>query len=132
MTAQKVGTLVVIADEPTASPDLRDSAGGVIFWQRTRTLLLEDGSTVYGCSVCDYTSPNMRSIRPHLQKHSRRVRATDPPRSEDPASLGEQVRAQLLAARKRVTDAEADRDRWRARAQKAEKALATMRRALTS
>ena len=118
MTATTAKGLEVIADEPTEAP-MRAMGGAPVLWQQTRTLLLADGSTTYGCVHSDYTSDNMRSIRPHLNKHR-----TVPAASEaevdplDRLTLGE-IRHQLAAAAE-----------WKARAVRAEQHLSMLRAAL--
>ncbi|MGW1679358.1 hypothetical protein [Saccharopolyspora sp. NPDC002376] len=109
----------VVADEPTEAP-MRDKSGAPIFWQQTRTLLLADGSTVYGCAHCEYTNPNPRSIRPHLNIH----------RDRKPApAAGDPIR-DLLARLAEVDKLTADRDQWRRRALDAERDLRAIRKAL--
>jgi hypothetical protein len=115
MTATIVNGWEVIADEPTEAP-MRDRSGKPIVWQQTRTLLLADGSTTYGCVHCDYTSDNVRSIRPHLNKHRvTRAAEVDP---LDGLTLDE-IRQQLATL-----------DEWKARATAAERSLSSLRNAL--
>ncbi|MCP3799767.1 hypothetical protein NLX83_10905 [Allokutzneria sp. A3M-2-11 16] len=133
MTATVVNGLEVIADEPTEAP-MRSRAGTPVLWQQTRTLLLEDGSTTYGCVHCDYTSANVRSIRPHLNKHR-----TDnvPARTSVLAPFGELSLAEVF---RRLVDFDditseldemtSERDEWKQRAQRAERSLSTLRNAL--
>jgi hypothetical protein len=104
----------VLADEPTEAP-MRDRAGKPIVWQQTRTPLLADGRTVYGCAHCEYTSTNVRSIRPHLNKH----RDNAEPDRADLGALGEVT----LGERDQVA---ADRDEWKGRATRAERALGAL------
>jgi hypothetical protein len=125
MTATIVDGLEVIADEPTPSP-ISDRAGNRIIWTQTRTLLLADGSTIYGCQHCDYTSPNVNSIRPHLSKHIER----GPKNNGRKAKPEDLSLNQLLARLGELSAVESDRDRWKARAQTAEKQLAALRRAI--
>ncbi|MFI7087739.1 hypothetical protein ACIBUR_29595 [Streptomyces anulatus] len=67
MTATHVNGLAVIEDLPTRS---RISRPGVqVTFDQTRHLLLSDGSEMYGCKHCTYTSTNPNSIRPHLKVH---------------------------------------------------------------
>lgn len=121
MTASIVNGLEVIADEPTEAP-LCDRAGKPLVWRQTRTLLLSDGSTVYGCLHCDYTSDNVKAIRPHLNKH--RGSTVDVARLDE-LTLGEVLRR--LAA---LDDLAAERDSWKERATRAERSLSHLRRAL--
>jgi hypothetical protein len=121
VTAIVVNGLEVIADEPTEAP-LCDRSGKPLVWRQTRTLLLSDGSTVYGCVHCDYSSPNVKAIRPHLNKH--RTSTVDVGRLDE-LSLGEVLRR--LAA---LDDLTAERDGWRERATRAERSLSNLRRAL--
>lgn len=120
MTATTVNGLPVMADTDTVS-GLIDRAGNRVIWTQTRTLLLGDGSTVYGCQHCDYTSPNINSVRPHLNAHRK------PPSSVDVKALTLDEIGQRLAQVERLT---AERDGWRKRALAAEKSLRTLKNAL--
>lgn len=121
MTATIVNGLEVIADEPTEG-SLCAPSGKPLVWRQTRTLLLSDGSTVYGCLHCDYTSPNLRAIRPHLKKH--RASTVEVGRLDE-LTLGDVLRR--LAALDEVT---AERDAWKERATRAERSLSNLRKAL--
>ncbi|MGH3859184.1 hypothetical protein [Actinokineospora sp.] len=125
MTATMVDRVEVLADEPTEAA-MRDRAGKPVVWQQTRTLLLADGRTVYGCAHCDYTSDNVRSIRPHLNKH----RGAVEPEHADLGALGEVTLAEALARLADHDQVAADRDEWKTRATRAERSLAALRRAL--
>lgn len=118
MTATVAYGLEVLADEPTPSPISHQ--GQTIMWEQTRTLLLSDGSTAYGCLHCDYVSRNVLSIRPHLSKHTRRQNVNGHATSV----------ADLLAQLRQLSETSADRDRWRARALTAEKSLRDIRTAI--
>lgn len=124
MTATQVNGIAVIADEPTLSP-ISARNGVPVYWQQTRTLLLEDGTELYGCVHCDYTADSPNKVRPHFNKHRDRTAAK-------PASPYDLPLSELLA---RVADMEkltAERDTWRRRALKAERSLSTMRKALNT
>ncbi len=121
MTATIAFGLEVLADEPTPSPISRD--GQRIEWEQTRTLLLSDGSTAYGCLHCDYVSRNVLSIRPHLSKHNRRQKHND--------AIGEHSLAALVDQLKRLDEITTDRDKWKARALSAEKSLRAIREAIS-
>lgn len=127
MTATKVDGRAVIADEPAASP-LRK---GVTF-TRIRRLLLDDGSTIHGCSECDYTAEKVGQVRAHLRKHAPRPTVAFRPRRIEEMNVGELIeRARqndaVADALDRMTD---DRNEWKARALKAERAMANLRKAL--
>jgi hypothetical protein len=125
MTATIVNGQAVIADEPTASP-IKDKAGNYVLWQKVRTLLLEDGDTVYGCLLCDYTSPNSLSIRPHLNAHSTKQRS--PRGTKTTAKLADELSlADLLGKVGELEKVTTERNEWKARAQKAEKKLQLLR-----
>lgn len=124
MTATSVNGVAVVSDNPTQS-EINTRDGKPILFTQTRTLVLADGSTVYGCQHCDYTSANMGSIRPHLSKHNRRKAAEPPPAAT--GAVGELI-AQLTELG-RITQ---ERDSWKDRALTAEKALKKMRSALKS
>lgn len=121
-----VNGLEVIADEPTEAP-MRDKTGKPIFWQQTRTLLLTDGSTVYGCAHCDYTSPNVRSIRPHLGRHNKA--RTTPTASASATVDGDPVR-EVLARLEGYEKLAADLEEWKRRALTAERHLRAIRSAI--
>lgn len=123
MTATSVDGVRVVADEPTPAP-MRDNAGTPVLWQQTRTLRLADGRTVYGCAHCEYTSANMRSIRPHLNKH-RGERGLG-----DLGSLGGLTLAEVVARLAEREQLVVDRDQWKRRAERAERSLSTLRNAL--
>jgi hypothetical protein len=122
MTATVVNGLEVLADEPTEAP-MRDRSGRPVVWQQTRTLLLEDGSTVYGCVHCDYTNENVNSIRPHLNKHR-----TNTVTSVD--RFGELPLAEVMRRLAEFDEVSIDREAWKARATRAERSLSTLRNAL--
>lgn len=155
MTATQVDGRPVITDRDTTS-DITDRAGRPVKWRQVRELTLDDGTVVYGCAHCDYTSPNRLSIRPHLNRHNRRpaapapgliVDTTGPAQDPDPAPGPAEVAALAAAVATpaadtgrpaprpaprpagRGLDADAltrDRDHWRARAQHAERLLADL------
>jgi len=105
-------------------------------------LLLDDGTDLFGCTECDFTSPAVGSVRHHLRDHSATVEALRPQRK--PRSVPSQQRAvpdislsDLLQSAERAEamgDAlerlAADRNEWKARALKAERAMATLKRVL--
>lgn len=69
MTTTEFEGLRVIAEDDATTP-LTTKKSGPIRLKQVRELLLEDGSTAYGCLHCDYASRNMNSIRPHLRIHA--------------------------------------------------------------
>ncbi|AUI56757.1 hypothetical protein [Amycolatopsis sp. BJA-103] len=127
MTAISVDGVAVIADEPTAS-GIVDRGGKPVVWTQTRTLRLADGRTVYGCLHCDRTSTNPLSIRPHLSVHSSRPRKTT--KAAAARAVADLPLGDLLARLAELDQLTADRDTWKARAQTAERKLATLRNAL--
>ncbi|TYK47176.1 hypothetical protein [Actinomadura decatromicini] len=124
MTATQVNGLAVMADEPTLSP-ITGPNGAPIYWRQTRTLLLEDETKVFGCVHCDYTADNPHKVRPHLKVHRE-------PEPEPAAGLYDLPLSDLLARVAELEKLTADRDTWKRRALKAERSLATMRRALNT
>lgn len=90
-------------------------------------LLLEDGSIVYGCVHCDYTSERPGGVRPHLGKHAVRPSGRPPNRRPVPKDL---TVADLLSAAAQIDKLTADRDAWKTRAVKAEREMAALRRLL--
>jgi hypothetical protein len=120
VTATHVDGVEVIADEPCRS-GLTGRGGKPIYFKQTRELLLADGRTVYGCVHCDFVRGKPSAIRPHLVKHGTRAAAG----LSDDLTLAQLLRK--LEAMEKVT---AERDQWKARALKAEKALGILRRTL--
>jgi hypothetical protein len=156
VTATEVRGLAVLADEPAPAP-LTAWDGKQVFWEQTRLLLLEDGTTTFGCKWCVYTNDNLASIRPHLGGCKARpgyVSRSDKVAAaraevEAPAVVDEAVPVEALVKRLRMVDeleaklarVTEDRDRWMAKAQtkdntwkaralKAERDLANLRRIL--
>lgn len=116
MTATVVNGLAVVKDEPQVAP-FRDRGGNPIYQPQTRVLTLADGTVVYGCVHCDYTSSNVNSVRPHLNKH----RKPAEPVAKNSSALTDLVR-QLNRAE--------ECDDWKARALRAERRLRQLRNAL--
>ena len=123
MVATEAFGQAVVQDEPTLSP-ITDRAGHPIVWQQTRTLTLADGSTVWGCAHCEYVSRNVLSIRPHLSKHNRRTNG----HGHNPAA--ELTVQELLGQLAKLEELRATCKAWKARAQRAEKSLKTLRSVL--
>lgn len=119
MTATEVDGRAVVTDEPARSPLGVDRGGNPVYFKQTRELTLDDGSVVYGCLHCEFIDERSAAIRPHL-----RVHASDRTNTR----TGGKKTIELLAAE--LVKAEADRDQWKARARKAERDLATIRRAI--
>ncbi|MGA5820018.1 hypothetical protein ACPC54_19400 [Kitasatospora sp. NPDC094028] len=67
MTATAVDGITVIEDTPSLSPLSRP--GKPVYFHQIRHLLMEDGSELFGCTHCTYTSPKIGAVRPHLKKH---------------------------------------------------------------
>ena len=124
MTATEVDGIAVVADEPRCAP-FTDRGGNPIYQPQTRVLTLADGSVVYGCAHCDYTSANPNSIRPHLGRHRER-----PPKTTAAATSLELPLAELMKRLEQLSAITSDRDAWKARAVTAEKRLKQLRNAL--
>lgn len=116
--AQHVNGLAVVASEPAPSQLKRD--GKPVPFKQILRLLLADGSEVYGCVHCDYTSPNPNSVRPHLNAHRN---------GKPPLTAGGVDVREVLRRLNAVDGIQADRDRWRDRAITAERDLSNLRRA---
>jgi hypothetical protein len=128
VTATKAFGLEVLADEPTPSPISRP--GAPVTWDQTRTLLLEDGSTAYGCAHCDYVSRNVLSIRPHLSRHKPKgPKVTVTPKTNGHGSADSL--ASLLDQLGRLNEITTERDKWKARALSAERTLRRVREVIT-
>lgn len=121
MTATHVNGVAVVATEPAVST-WKDRKGNPVQYRQMLRLLLADGTEVYGCLHCDYTHPNLNSVRPHLNAHRAQKRVEE----ETADSVGVRALVAKLAAADRLA---ADRDHWKARALKAEGDLASLRRA---
>lgn len=125
MTATHVNGIAVITDEAATAP-ISGHQGQPITFKQIRLLLLEDGSTVYGCIHCDFTAPSHTNVRGHLQVHNRksgRGRKT----KTAPAELSLKDLLDRIGEFDKVTE---ERDLWKARALKAEKDLKSIREAL--
>jgi hypothetical protein len=127
MTATVVNGQEVLADQPARSPLTRPD-GEPVYFRQIRELLLADGTATYGCLHCDFTAASPASVRPHLLKH--RTPPAAPPARRPTADLADLTLPALLDKLRDLNRIAADRDHWRGRAQKAERALAAMRRAL--
>ncbi len=99
MTATVVDGKKVEAAEPTKSGLWTPEKP--IFFLNTMELLLEDGSTTYGCRFCDYTDDKMGRVRVHQVKFCENN--PNPPSKEKAEALRQ-----------------AKRDRAKAKVQKAE------------
>ncbi|MGW1976458.1 hypothetical protein [Streptomyces sp. NPDC001889] len=83
MTATHVNGIAVVVDQPAESPISRPGVN--VVFEKIRHLLLADGAEMYGCSLCDYTSENKLSIRPHLKVH--KPRTPDAPKPKKKAQV---------------------------------------------
>lgn len=73
MTAEKVGTLKVVAVEQV----IGRANGGVVNPAYDR-LVLENGDKVYGCKSCTYASNNTGSMHGHVKRHHVGTRSAEP------------------------------------------------------
>ncbi|OXM69666.1 C2H2-type zinc finger protein [Amycolatopsis vastitatis] len=126
MTATEVNGIAVVSDEPRQAP-FRDNGGNTVYQPQTRVLTLANGSVVYGCQHCDYTSSNPNSIRPHLGKHTGRPRKGTRTTASNSLDL---PLAELMGRLDTLTAVTEDRDAWKTRALTAEKRLKQLRNAL--
>lgn len=129
MTATKVDGRTVIEDQPALAP-VKTWAGAPVYYKQIRELLLDDGTSVFGCAHCDYTGSSPVQVRPHLNKHRDIKAKADEAKTDAGKPTTELSLAQILdriATLDRVT---ADRDQWKARALKAEGSLKVLRDAL--
>jgi hypothetical protein len=137
MTATEVNGVPVVSESEVESP--LSSPKKPVTFTRIRLLHLADGGAVYGCTECDHTEARMASVRAHLRRHSstRRPERKIEPLVTRPAALGSMTLDQIAAglnsidalsdALERMTT---DRNEWKARALKAERAMATLKRVL--
>ncbi|WP_158884088.1 hypothetical protein [Amycolatopsis anabasis] len=125
MTATEVDGVAVVADTPHVAP-FTDRSGQPVYQPQTRVLTLADGSTVYGCAHCDYTSENPRSIRPHLGKHNRRRNGLRPAKD----AVLDMPLTDLMDRLAKLDAILEEREQWKARALQAERRLRQLRDAL--
>jgi hypothetical protein len=136
MTATKVGTRTVIATEPVESP--LSTPNKAIMFTRIVKLLLDDESTTYGCTECEFTRDNPWAIRPHLRVHNApKAKVAAPLTGARAADFGDMSVADLLGSVRQIEaisealeSVSRDRNEWRTRAMKAERSLATLRKLL--
>lgn len=121
MTATRVNGLAVVADEAAESPLPKRPDGSPVLYKRMRRLLLEDGSEVFGCALCDLTG-ELAVVRMHLKVHAEPKQARPRVDLSDLMDLARRLQA--------VDRIQADRDEWRDRALKAEGELRKLRKAL--
>lgn len=137
-----VNGLEVVAEEAAPS-NLGVRHGKMVYYTKIRKLLLSDDSTVYACAVCgEYTAPTVFQVVAHMRVHGRaraEAKAAAPavapaedapvvveqnaPVGEGPDPDGPDPAAVALDG---LSLLRADRDRWRERAETAEKALAEL------
>jgi hypothetical protein len=65
VTAKKVGNLRVIAVE-----QIIGRAKGSVANPNYARLVLDDGTKIYGCKTCEFTSPNTGSMFYHAKQHA--------------------------------------------------------------
>ena len=154
MTATEVSGLKVVETflVPTGSnqkPNGVDN-GVPAMYRQIIGLVLENGHKTYGCVHCDYVNDNVKSVRPHLNRHgikgdgktprAQRVAAAskastgEAPLAEVPAlsqtdiqamSIGDIAR--LVNRARRALNQAKELAEWRERALKAEGDLAALR-----
>lgn len=131
MTATHVNGVAVIASEPAEAPI--STPEKPIHFKRIMKLLLEDGTEAFGCLHCDYAADSHMRVRPHLHKHTPRKAAetAPPPAAPEPIDPATITLAELLDAVQSSREHQADAERWKARALRAEQDLALIRRTLT-
>ncbi len=128
----------VVEERQVQSPLSREGENPVYF-RRVVELVLEDGSSVFGCTECEYTNSSRTGVTTHLGiahgtgKARRAAAQSDSPIGHwEDVTLGEAVgmarRVDTLSnALDRMTE---DRNEWKARARDAERDLGAIRRAL--
>ncbi len=93
MTATVVDGKKVEAAEPTKSGLWTPEKP--IFFLNTMELLLEDGSTTYGCRFCDYTDDKMGRVRVHQTRECEKN--PNPPSKEKAEALKQAKRDRAKA-----------------------------------
>lgn len=122
MTATHVNGLAVIAVEPTPSPLNRPDKP--VYFTHILTLSLEDGTQAHGCALCDFTADAVGQVRAHLRVHPNRA-TTSRRTAAVPADMSI---ADLLKEAQKVPRLIQQRDEWKRRALRAERALADIAR----
>jgi hypothetical protein len=138
VTATQVDGKQVVASEQVVSPlPNPDGSGGFLhFKQIVKLLLLDDGSEVFGCVHCEFTGGSYQKIGQHLRVHKppalngHRSKLAAPVADVLPEDMtigelfGQYQRAEALMAQlERLAES---RNEWRARAQEAEKKIASL------
>ena len=130
MTATHVNGNEVVADEPALSP--LSTPDKPIYYKQIRQLLLGDGTVLFGCAHCDFTTPVMFRVRPHLRRHADILATVKVDTVDDVmVVLREAIDKQNVGLLTAIERLSGERDEWKSRALKAEKSLATLRKALT-
>lgn len=93
VAAREVNGHAVVNDEPTPSQAVQGK-----HLVATRTLTLDDGTVIYGCEYCSYTTENVRAVYPHLRA-CKRYKAQDRPLRFVEASAAESATRQAPAPR---------------------------------
>lgn len=96
-----------------------------LYYRRVVELLLEDETTVFACTECDYTAAKAGQVGQHLVTHK--------PEGRAPVGNGRRARGSSDAITALIRELEkvgSDRDAWKARARKAERSLDALRKAL--
>jgi hypothetical protein len=120
-----VNGLRVIAEQKAKSPLWTPDKP--VYFTRIVELVLDDGSTIQGCKVADCTfTGSVGSVRSHLSRHSDTDGAPRPAKDQ----LLKLTTTELLEKAAAADHIAKDRDRWRARATKAERKLRSIQNAL--
>lgn len=124
-----------VIHEAPAQSRLKDKAGHHVLYKQIRELLLADGSITYGCAHCSETSPDIMVIFRHLRTHKpatirrpKPKKAAPKPDTNGHKAEGDGLVIQLVETE--IAKLTMQRDRYKARALKAERELAKVRRAL--
>jgi hypothetical protein len=125
-----IGVFPVLSNEATPS-SLKDRNGNVVCWPSVRKLVLSGDLVVYACADCSYVNRSENSIRPHRNKHRGKNK---PPDDEVTELLRSTIRTalggELPDRTAEIEKLTVDRDAWKQRALKAERAMSGLRQAL--
>ena len=110
-----------------------------MYYKRIVRFELVDGTSVYACTECDYTHPNVYAARGHVnathpiaprRPYGTGRRATATRDSESPADWASLTLGEAAAMVRRFARLTAERDEWKERAIAAERTLSAIRRSM--
>lgn len=122
-----------IIDERPARSLLSDRSGKAVFYRQIHELLMDDGSVRFKCVHCGTISNDLMVIFRHLKEHKPPKPAPQPEDKSRAEDNGYDTNGGSLVMEfldQKIRKLVEERDRYKARARKAERELARIRRAL--